>query len=179
MPRRLTVLGLLLASCGYRFTAAGGPLPGGVKSIDVPVLKNQTTEPGVEGLLTGEIRHRLDQLGYGGSSGERATLLGTVVGSGAAPVAPKVSNPAPPPPLPPLRPGFSVNDPGIYVVSLSVSARLQRGDELLWRADGIAMSERYLPSDDLATMEANRRTALHRLVQALARELVARLTAGL
>jgi hypothetical protein len=171
MSRRLTIVAVVLAGCGYRFTAAGGPLPGGVKSIDVPVLKNQTTEPGVEGLLTEELRHRIAQLGYGGSSGERATLLGAVVGSGAAPVAPKVSNP--------LGAGFSVNDPGIYVVSLSISARLQRGDELLWRADNVAMSERYLPSDDLATMEANRRTALHRLVQALARELVARLTAGL
>ncbi len=146
-------------------------MPGGVKSIDVPVLRNQTTEPGVEGLLTEEIRHRLNQLGYGGSAAERASLLGTVVGSGAAPVAPKVSNPT--------GAGFSVNDPGIYQVSLSVSARLQRGDELLWRADNVSLSERYLPSDDLATMEANRRTALHRLVQALARELVARLTAGL
>src|ERR1700722_19310423 len=105
-------MAVLLASCGYRFTGSGGPLPGGVKSIDVPMLKNQTTEPGVEGLLTAEIRHRLDQLGHGESSGESATLLGSVVGSGAVPVAPKVSNPA--------GAGYSVNDPGIYLVSLSV-----------------------------------------------------------
>jgi hypothetical protein len=170
VTRLLAFAALLCAGCGYRFTGSGGPLPGGVKSIDVPVLKNQTTEPGVEGLLTEEIRHRLDQLGYGSGAGERATLLGAVVGSAAVPVAPKVSNP--------LGAGYSVNDPGIYLVSLAVNAKLQRGDELLWQADGISVSERYLPSDDLATMEANRRTALHRLVRSLAREVVARLTAG-
>ena len=171
MPRVLALAALLLAACGYRFTGSGGPLPGGVKSVDVPVLRNQTTEPGVEGLLTAEIRHRLDQLGYGDGTGERATLEGTVVGSGSAPVAPKVSNP--------LGAGYSVNDPGIYSVSLTVNARLQRGDEVLWQADGVTMSEKYLPSDDLATLEANRRTALHRLIRALAREVVSRLTAGL
>ena len=171
MSGRLALVALLLTSCGYRFTGSGGPLPGGVKSIDVPVLKNQTTEPGVEGLLTAEIRHRLDQLGYGASSGESATLLGTVVGSAGVPVAPKVSNPT--------GAGYSVNDPGIYLVALSVNARLQRGGELLWQADNVSLSERYLPSDDLATMEANRRTALHRLIKALARELVAKLTSGL
>ncbi len=163
---------LLTASCGYRFSASGGPLPGGVKSIDVPVLANQTTEPGVEGLLTAEIRHRLDQLGYGESSGDRAVLLGTVVGTAAVPVAPKVSNP--PTVGNPTGAGYSINDPGIYLVSLAVSARLERGGELLWQADNVSMSERYLPADDLATMEANRRTALQRLT----RELVARLTSG-
>jgi len=171
MPKRLAFLILLFTSCGYRLTAAGGPLPGGVKSIDVPMLRNQTTEPGVEGLLTSEIRHRLDQLGYGSGSGEQATLVAAVTGSGWAPVAPKVSNPT--------GAGYSVNDPGLYQVALTVSARLQRGGELLWQADNVSMTERYLPSDDLATMEANRRTALHRLARELARELVARLTAGL
>lgn len=156
--------------CGYHFAATGGPLPGGVKAVDVPVLRNQTTEPGLEGQLTDEIRRRLAQLGYGGEATERATLVGTLVAASGTPLAPKVAN---------SGSGFGVYNPGLYSVTLVVNAKLQRGAELLWQADGISLSERYLPADDLATLEANRRQALHRLVHDLAHEVVERLSAGL
>jgi hypothetical protein len=162
-------LGLL--ACGYHFTAQGGGLPAGVQSVDVPVLQNQTTEAGVEGPLTDALRHRLAELGYRPGALDSATLVASVVGASGGPVAPKVAV---------TDAGVGVGyAPGLYVVSLAVSAKLLRGDELLWQADNVVLSERYLPSDDLATLEAHRREALARLTRDLARELVSRLTSGL
>ncbi len=163
-------LGLGLAACGYTFSASGRGLPGGVKVVDVPVLKNATTEANVEGLLTDSIRKRLVELGYAGEGGDRATLLATVSGVGVGPVAPKVV-------LSDAGNGVGYA-PGLYNVTLAVSAKLMRGDELLWQADNVSLSEPYLPSDDLATLEAYRREALRRLLRDLAVELVTRLTSG-
>jgi len=171
----LGLLSLLLAACGYHLSAQGGTLPGGVQVVDVPVLQNQTTEAGVEGQLTDAIRHRLSELGFAGDSQttslDRAKLLANVVAASSGPVAPKVAD---------TDAGVGVGyAPGLYVVSLAVSAKLLRGDELLWQTDYLVQSERYLPSDDLATLEAHRREALRRLIHDLAHEIVARMTSGL
>src|SRR4051794_25467322 len=47
---RLCAAALLpvLLSCGYRFTAAGAPLPEGIREVQVPVFANHTAEPRLE-----------------------------------------------------------------------------------------------------------------------------------
>jgi hypothetical protein len=72
----------------------------------------------------------------------------------------------------------AVGDPGLYVVSLTVSAKLMRGSELVSEIQNLSLSEQYLPANDLAAFEANRQNALHRLVHDMAKELVERLTTG-
>ncbi len=167
-------LGIGLAvgcACGYRFTAAGGSLPKGVQSVYVPILRNRTTEAGLESLLTEELRSQLEKSGHGGDPSSEARLEGVIEGVGALPLALKTA---------PLTTGGNLApyNPGLYQVSFAVTVRLMRGAELLAEIDHLSLSEPYLPADDLATNEANRRLALRRLARSTARELVDRLTAG-
>jgi hypothetical protein len=166
-------LGLVAScACGYRFSAAGGALPKGVQSVDVPILRNRTTEAGLEALLTEELRSALERSGHGaassGSSSD-ARLEGVIETVGAIPLALKAA--------PPSSGGNLVPyNPGLYQVSVAVTVKLLRGADLLAEIDHLTLSEPYLPADDLATNEANRRLALRRLAKAMARELVDRLT---
>ncbi len=167
------LVGICLAvacACGYRFSAAGGSLPKGVQSVYVPIFRNRTTEAGLEALLTEELRAELEKSGHGGSPSSEAKLEGVIEGVGAIPLALKTA---------PLPTGGSLApyNPGLYQVSLAVTVKLVLGAELLAEIDHLSLSEPYLPADDLATNEANRRLALRRLAKSMAKELVDRLTA--
>lgn len=164
-------LALASCACGYRFNAAGGPLPKGVQSVYVPILRNRTTEAGLEALVTEELRAELERAGHGGSPDSEARLEGVIETVGSVPLALKAAPPSPGAPLAPAN-------PGLYQVSCAVTVKLVRGAELLAEIDHLALNEPYLPADDLATNEANRRLALRRLARALAKELVDRLTAA-
>jgi hypothetical protein len=163
---------LIGCACGYRFSAAGGPLPKGVQSVYVPVFRNRTTEAGLESLLTEELRADLEKAGHGGSPSSEARLEGVIEGVGAIPLALKSA------PLPTSGGGggLAPYNPGLYQVSFAVTVKLMRGTELLAEIDHLSLNEPYLPADDLATNEANRRLALRRLARSMARELVDRLT---
>jgi outer membrane lipopolysaccharide assembly protein LptE/RlpB len=169
---------LFLAACGYHMTASGGALPKNLTSIYVPEFENHTAEAGVGGPLTNEVRRLLDRQGIGGRSdppGTEGTLYGRIVGAGSAPLASKVYNSNVPGAV--TNPN-AVGDPGLYVVSLTVSAKLMRGSEVVSEINGLSLSEQYLPANDLAAFEANRQNALHRLEHDLAKEIVERLTSG-
>jgi hypothetical protein len=161
---------LAACACGYRFSAAGGPLPKGVQSVYVPLLRNRTTEAGLEALLTEELRSELERSGHGGNPDSEARLEGLIEGVGSVPLALKAAPPSP-------GAGLAPANPGLYQVSCAVTVKLVRGAELLAEIDHLSLNEPYLPADDLATNEANRRLALRRLARALAKELVDRLTA--
>jgi outer membrane lipopolysaccharide assembly protein LptE/RlpB len=175
----LTSALLLLASCGYHMTASGGPLPKNLTTVYVPEFQNLSPEATLGGELTDAVRRRLDRQGIGGHSdppGTEGTLYGRIVSAGSVPLASKVYNANVPGAV--TNPG-AAGDPGLYAVSMTVSVKLMRGAELIAQIDDVTLTEQYLPANDLATMEANRRNALHRLVHEVARELVERLTTGL
>lgn len=179
MGRLLAVAlgGLLLAACGYRFAADGGPLPKGVGHVDVPTLKNLTAETYLSAWLTEELRRELARGGHGEEPGAEARLEGTIEQVGGGPLALKSAAPfvnGQPVAGAMLAPA----NPGLYSAQVTVTVRLWRGAELLAEVDHFQRQEPYLPSDDLATMEANRRLALRRLAATVARELVARLEAA-
>lgn len=169
----LMVFGLALAdACGYRFSAAGGPLPKGVQSVYVPILRNRTTEAGLEALVTEELRAALERSGHGGDRSSDARLEGVIESVGAIPLALKAA------PTSPTGGSLGPYNPGLYQVSFALTVRLVRGAEVVAEIDHLSLSEPYLPADDLATNEANRRLALRRLARSMAREVVDRLTAG-
>ncbi|HUB09271.1 MAG TPA: LPS assembly lipoprotein LptE [Myxococcales bacterium] len=160
-----------VGACGYRFSAAGGPLPKGAVSVQVPTFRNRTPEAGFEALLTHELREELERTGHGAGGSADASLDGVVETIGAMPLALKAA--------PPATGGSSLvpYNPGLYQTVVTVSVKLVRGAELLAQIDHLQLTEPYLPSDDLATNEANRRLALRRLAHALAKEIVQRLAA--
>ena len=55
-------VGLIIASCSYRFTG-GGDLPEKVKSVYVKTLENQTSETGIENFLTDDIIYEFTRNG--------------------------------------------------------------------------------------------------------------------
>jgi hypothetical protein len=159
-------------------TASGGPLPKNLTSVYVPEFENHTPESGVGGALTDEVRRLLDRQGIGGhadQTGSEGTLYGRIVGAGAAPLASKVYNSNVPGAV--TNPN-AVGDPGLYTVTLTISAKLMRGSEVVSEIQNLSLSEQYLPANDLAVFEANRQTAMHRLVHDMAKEIVERLTTG-
>ncbi len=174
-PPLLAAAAALLAwACGYRFSAAGGPLPGGVRSIDVPVLKNRTTEPDLPAWLTGDLRREIVRAGHGGGEESDARLSGVIESVGGMPLVLKAGPIVPGGSAAPGQPLVPWN-PGLYQVSATVTVQLWRGGELLAQLDHVTETDSYLPADDLATNEANRRLALRRLSRTLAREIVERL----
>jgi len=71
-----------LTSCGYRFTGGEG-LPQGIEKLYIQLLDNKTTEPGVDVVITSELKNEFIQK-YRGVLVDRkvaeAVLSGAVVG---------------------------------------------------------------------------------------------------
>ena len=64
----LAVGAVLALGCGYRFTAAGSPLPNGIREVRVPVFQNHTGEPGLELVYTQALREQAGRAGTAGAS---------------------------------------------------------------------------------------------------------------
>ena len=159
---------LLLAGCGYRFTPDGGDLPGGIRTVFIPVFKNDTAEAGMGGWCTDALRTELGRRNKAGGEGSDGVVEGRIL---------------------------EVRDPtAIYTTDADgtvrrTSARVSGVVEirLVNRADASAVrtfkvrgSEDYLVSSSLgskAVMEddASRRQAIRRLCDNLMREASERL----
>ena len=155
----LALAGVLGAGCGYRFTAPGGPLPGGIRAVRAPVFANHTGEPAAETFFTEAFREELARAGTLGGEGTDAEVEGTLVSVGSGPL---VSSPGR---LPSYR--------------LSATARLvlrRAGREVA--ATTVSGFEDYPPGADILLTEANRQAALRRVAQVLMRDGYERLCAG-
>ena len=56
----ILILCISLSACGYKF-AGSGSFPGGIKSVCVPVLKNRTSEAGIENTITNDLIYELNR----------------------------------------------------------------------------------------------------------------------
>lgn len=151
-------LALSLAGCGYRFTPRGGELPGGVRALRVPVFRNLTAEPGVEGVFTDALREELERTGRLGGDGADATALGVVTE---------------------LRDSSPIYQKS-YRVEAVVTLRVERAGGTLAEIT-VRGAEDYSPSQSKPAIlehEARRRMAMRRLAQSLARQAVERLATG-
>jgi TolB-like protein len=72
-----------LSSCAYKLSNRVDTLPGGVKTIYVPVFRNLSPEPGVEVFFTDSMKSEILRSGYAtiqNSEGESdAVLVGTIL----------------------------------------------------------------------------------------------------
>lgn len=161
MRRALLLVWLALGGCGYRFATPGGALPGGARSVHVPVFENRSQEPSVEAFVTEAVRERYARAGLLGGAASETTLTGVVLGVTASPTVAYGGAQAPTP---------------TYQVTATVQVTLARGGVVLGQSVVSSMEEFPSGADVLLT-EANRGAALRRLAEALARELVDRLAA--
>jgi len=54
------ILCISLSACGYRF-AGSGRFPAGIKSVCIPVLKNRSSEAGIENTLTNDLIYEVNR----------------------------------------------------------------------------------------------------------------------
>ena len=52
------LLCISLSACGYRF-AGSGSFPAGIKSVCIPILKNHTSEAGIENTITNDLIYEI------------------------------------------------------------------------------------------------------------------------
>jgi len=171
---------MLLGGCGYHVNAAGGELPKGVDKVSVPIFHNQTTEAGLETWLTDELRRDLDRSGYLGGANSQGRVEGRVEAVFSAPLALKVGPSGVPPATQPggRCDGCVPENPGVYRATVTVTVKLVLQDGKVTDFPRLSRSEDFLQTDDLATMEANRRLALRRAAQQLAQDIATQLTSG-
>ena len=48
----LVVMAALAAGCGYHIAGKGGKMPGGIKSVSIPIFFNSTAKPDIESTVT-------------------------------------------------------------------------------------------------------------------------------
>jgi hypothetical protein len=159
--RRLPLLlGVLLLSCGYRFTAGGGSFRGGIRRAYVPVLTNRTPEPGLEAIFTQSLREQLVRAGSAGDSSSEAQIVGEVLAVSGSPTLSTAGGLA------------------SYRLSATVALRLiNKGVDVPNSWVQVSAQEEYLPGGNVLQSEANRSAALRRLADAVMRDAYDRLAA--
>jgi len=150
-------------SCGYRF-AGGEGLPQGIESLYIQLLDNKTTEPGIDIVMTSELKNEFIQK-YRSALVDRETaeaiLSGAVVGIQTETVA--------------RRGALTALERS---VSMTIDLALKTsGNERIWFAKGITMSDTYtVVSGDKEVNERNKRNALKDLAGRIAEISFYRLT---
>jgi hypothetical protein len=152
-------------SCGYRFTAPGGPLPQGIRAVQAPVFANATAEPNAEAFFTQALREQLIRAGTLGGDLAEARIEGTVLSVFSVPMAVNAGRPT-------------------YRLSATVELKLMRGGAVL-SATQVSGEEDVLSGQSdagadrlLIGTESNRGAALRRLADTLMREGYERLCTG-
>jgi outer membrane lipopolysaccharide assembly protein LptE/RlpB len=164
------VLALLsmIAGCGYHTAGHGGQLPENVKTIAIPMFRNETPTYRVEQMLTSSVvrefttRTRYRILNDPSETAD-ATLSGTVLSTVASPLAYDT----------PTGRAASV----LVVVSMKVTLSDRQG-RVLYQNPAYLFREQYEVSQDLASFFEEDSPAFRRLSQDFARTLVSNILEG-
>lgn len=155
----LVALSLLLATgCGYRFAAPNSELPGGIRTVYVPVFTNKTPEAAAELLFTSAAKEQLARANRLGGESSDAILEGTIntITSGVAYGSPEL----------PRQP--------VFRLSASLTLVLKKGGAPV-STTTFATSEEFPSGADVLLTESNRAAALKRVADTAMREGLERL----
>ena len=165
--RRIVVLlifylSLSFVACGYRF-AGSGSFPAGIKSVNIPILKNNTSEVGIENTITNDLisevtRHDITVLS---KKEEAESILSGVIKSATIET-------------------IAYKDPQTsserrVTVTVDLKLTLPSG-EIVWFRKGISDYEEYDVVEDKLETEQNRRDAISDLSERLAEKIYASIT---
>lgn len=144
---------LLLAGCGYRFTAPNASLPGNVRAAHVPFFTNRTAEPGAEMAFTQAARDQLERAGRLGGPDAEGVLEGTILSVNSGPFLQAPTLPRQP----------------VFRMSATVSLTLKKAGVVVGSATA-SVSEEFPSGADVLLTESNRAAALRRIADAVVRE---------
>lgn len=154
---------ITLAGCGYRFSGSGS-FPEGVKHVFVEVLENQTSESGIENMVTSilinEFTLREKETFVGNINKADSILSGTVSRITFYTISSKGKD--------------SAQERRVTVwVSLKLTD-LKGG--VLWAANDLSDDQAYRVSDDKNATERNKRVAIGIASRRIAERAINRLT---
>ena len=136
---------LLINGCGYTFQGSGSVLPPDVTRITIPMVENNSTEPGIAEIVTEALRDRFERFGV-------ITVVDNIQEADAVLKA-RIEN---------VRRGTrtttSSTDTDLQLdTTLVMSAELKRvSGPLLWRAANLSASRAFGTSSDVVvTSSAN------------------------
>jgi outer membrane lipopolysaccharide assembly protein LptE/RlpB len=138
---------LLAAGCGYHLARPGNNLPPEIQRIAIPTLKNETMEPGLEALLTDELRNRFAESGWAKLAAVEdadAVLVGTILKFKTSPIS------------------FSNTDYAVeYRAQIHVSLKLvDKHGVSLWDDPNLVKVREYRAVTDIFASEANKQQAI-------------------
>ena len=157
---------IILSACGYRF-AGGGDLPAGVERIFLVIFDNRTSEIGVENDLAASIANTFTTLGNKDllvSSRQRADaeLSGAITSIEIYTVSRRTETVS-----------------AERRLQITAAARLTSMDgRILWRSDGLTVSQAYRVALDNQETEADKRAAIRSASQLLADKIYNNLTSS-
>jgi len=153
---------LALACGGYKFKGGGEP-PGGIKSINIVTLRNNTPEVGVENTFTSDLVNQFitnsDVIVSSRASAD-AVMEGAIVAIRSGSIARK-------------GPQTSLESRVYMTVDLKLTAK---DGTVLWFSKGISEKEEYDVVDDKTKTESNKSKAIKSLSKKLAERVYNRLT---
>jgi outer membrane lipopolysaccharide assembly protein LptE/RlpB len=155
-------IAIFLTACGYRFSGSGS-LPGGVQTIAVQVLKNRTTETGLENTLTNDLIFEFIQRGKTIQKNIKkadAVLSGVIESSSITTIS---------------RAGLL--SPLTRQIQITINLKLTGADDrVLWSVSGISDYQAYNVAADKQATDINKQNALVTLSQRLSQKIYSRLT---
>lgn len=156
------ICALCVAACGFKFRG-GGELPGGIKSINVVTLKNNTAEVGLENTFTSDLVNEFitnSNVMISSRAAADAVMEGAITAIRSGSISRK-------------GPQTSLESRIYMTVDLKLTAK---DGTVLWYSRGISEKEEYDVGADTTETESNRRKALKKLSVKLAERVYNRLT---
>jgi len=159
------VLLAMWAGCGYHLARPGENLPPNIKTIAIPVMRNDTTEVGLEALLSDELRRRFAESGWlqlADVEDADVVLVGVIKKFKTSPIS------------------FSTGDYAVeYRASLVVSIRLvDRHGATLWEDPNLVKMREYRAVADIFASEQNKTEALRWLAREVSADVHDRIFDG-
>ena len=154
------MVAVLQVACGYRFSG-GGPLPGDVRRIYVPMLKNRTSESGLEGIVTNALRYEIVRSGLevsGDGKAADAVLSGEILRAANETIARKTT--------------ATAIERRVRITTM-FELRDGAGSRVLWTRRPVSADETYYVSSDRTATDQNRKRALEKAAQRLAEKVLA------
>ncbi len=147
----------LVAGCGYRLSGTGKSLPPNVKSVAVVPFENRTLEPEIGTAMAEATQRevlRRGTLKLANAPGADAVLSGVIEEVELEPQA--------------------YDEEGLttaYRARMRVSAKLERGGEVVWRSGDMEREEEVAITSNIRDNHVRRRLALEAITEDVAEEI--------
>jgi outer membrane lipopolysaccharide assembly protein LptE/RlpB len=153
---------LFFSACGYRF-AGSGNLPGGIEKVAIEILKNRTTETGLENTITNDLIYEFSRKGRKVLKDRKqaeAVLTGVIKSESITTISRRAEQ-----------------SPLARRVKINVSLKLTGSDgEVKWSVSDVSEFQEYNVATDKQSTEVNKRRAIESLSKKLAEKVYSRLT---